>query len=100
MPDITIATSAAGDGVRLEVGGEIDYASVDRLRAAIERADDAAPLLLDLSDVTFMDSMGLGLIISTNRRPAGLRVLPSEAVAEVLRVTGVGQILTVVPKEA
>jgi anti-sigma B factor antagonist len=97
MPELTIAASAAGDGVRLLVGGEIDYASVDRLRLAIERADDAAPLTLDLSDVTFMDSMGLGLLISANRRVAGLRILPSKAVAEVLRVTGVGQILTVMP---
>jgi anti-anti-sigma factor len=57
-----------GYGLRLAVRGELDIASSDHLkRAADAAAVRGRPLILDLSDCTFIDSRGLGLILQINK---------------------------------
>jgi anti-sigma B factor antagonist len=77
------------------VAGEIDIFSAHTLRehllAALDRP--GSRLLLDLSQVTLMDTSGVAVLISTLRRAAQrggtLRLLaPSPAVCMVLRATG------------
>jgi anti-sigma B factor antagonist len=53
-------------------------------------------VVLDLAGVTFMDSMGVGLLVETSRRfVPEFRVLvlraPSEQVRQVLEITGLLQ---------
>jgi anti-anti-sigma factor len=48
--------------------GELDVATVERLRAALDGTEDAGRLVLDLRDLTFIDSNGLHLLVALHRR--------------------------------
>jgi anti-sigma B factor antagonist len=53
----------------LTLSGELEFAIRAELDVALERLFDAGPcLILDLRDVSFMDSSALGLIISLHSR--------------------------------
>jgi anti-sigma B factor antagonist len=54
----------------IAVRGEIDPSSVDKVRAAIDRALAASPeiVLLDLSRIAFCDSSGLRMVVGSHRR--------------------------------
>ena len=96
----------------LRVSGEIDLHSVPRFQDALEKAvaaaqRDEAPssagvLVVDLSELGFMDSMGLGTLVGSTEefREGGgevrLVVLGGE-VMRVLEVTGMGEALRVYP---
>jgi len=58
------------DRVILALAGELDMASVEQLRAAIERetTNDKAMLVLDLQQLQFIDSTGLRAILTTLER--------------------------------
>ena len=59
------------DGVAvLAVGGEIDLATAPVFEAAISDAlaDDPPAFVIDLSDVTFLASAGLQLLVATQER--------------------------------
>jgi anti-sigma B factor antagonist len=95
----------------LRVSGEIDLHSVPRFQDALEKtvaaaereeAPSARVLVVDLSELGFMDSMGLGTLIGSTEgfREGGgevrLVVLGGE-VMRVLEVTGMGEALRVYP---
>ena len=48
--------------------GELDAYTVPQFREALAGLADASPLLIDLSEVPFMDSAGLGALIGGIRR--------------------------------
>lgn len=48
--------------------GELDAYTVGRFRQALAELSDAGRLLIDLSEVPFMDSAGLGALIGGIRR--------------------------------
>ncbi len=54
----------------LAVGGEIDLATAPSFEAAIDDAlaDDPPALIIDLSEVTFLASAGLQLLVATRER--------------------------------
>ncbi|MBW8485927.1 STAS domain-containing protein [Actinomadura parmotrematis] len=88
----------------VSVCGEIDISTAralrERLLAAV--ADASAPLVLDLHRVPFMDSSGLGVLASLAEGAArrGLPVRLTELrpqVATVLAVTGLDQLVPIVP---
>jgi anti-anti-sigma factor len=80
----------------LTVEGELDLATVPVLANSVADRLGARPtnLTLDLSEVTFMDSSGLRLLIELSERARRehweLRLLPSrhEGANAVLRMTG------------
>jgi anti-sigma B factor antagonist len=93
----------------LRVSGEIDLHSVPRFQDALEKAMTAAEreeapsarmLVIDLSELGFMDSMGLGTLIGSTEefREGGgevrLVVLGGE-VMRVLEITGMREVLRV-----
>lgn len=57
-------------GSILAVSGEPDVGSVSALRDALERvvAERRGPLVVDLSDVTFIDSLSIAAIVAARRR--------------------------------
>jgi anti-sigma B factor antagonist len=88
----------------LAVTGEIDMATAEALfRQATALIDDGArQLVLDLGGVTFCDSLGLAALVRVYRHgtAAGcvLRLTnPHDHVAHVLHISGLDQILEVVP---
>jgi anti-sigma B factor antagonist len=68
--ELEVQTTPIGDGnaVLIAVDGELDLATCDRLKPA---ADDAVfgrrPLILDLSDCSFIDSTGLRLVLQISK---------------------------------
>jgi anti-sigma B factor antagonist len=50
------------------VSGELDVASSQELERELARVSDAALIVIDLSPVTFIDSTGLGIVISAHQR--------------------------------
>jgi anti-anti-sigma factor len=72
-------------GVRVRPRGEIDLATVENLCRHIDQCVAAGPkhVVLDLRDVTFMDSTGLHLILDTAAAARAaeweLRLIPGPA---------------------
>jgi anti-anti-sigma factor len=60
-----------GDGlVRLRLKGELDLSTVSKVDEELKRAESGTPALivLDLSELTFLDSTGLRLVIRADQR--------------------------------
>lgn len=88
-------TTEARDGITLVVlSGELDIYTVSTFRSDLETLDPAASsLVLDLSDVTLLDSSGLGALVSLlNRARAGDGQLglicPQRRIRRVFEITG------------
>ena len=94
---LEIAVSESG-GVRLvRLTGELDLAGVDRFeRLTAGRTPEANTFVLDLRELTFIDSSGVRALIMADRRVRGtggrfIVVRGPERVNEVLEMTGVAQ---------
>jgi anti-sigma B factor antagonist len=48
--------------------GELDVATVGKLRGALDGIEDAARLVLDLRGLSFIDSTGLHLVVALDKR--------------------------------
>jgi anti-anti-sigma factor len=88
-----------GDGaVEVVVAGEVDLSTAPQLQSALEALDQGwRRVVLDLADVTFMDSSGIAVIVRANGRfGPELRQLvirhPRENVLQLLRLTGVSEL--------
>ncbi len=82
--------------------GEIDIATADALDQALAENRNT---VLDLSDVSFMDSTGLRTLVGVHNRlsEAGSRfriVVPSGAVARIIQITGLSDALDIVDTRA
>ena len=78
----------------LALAGDVDVASAPRLRDRLVQLITNGPprVVVDMSGLTFIDSMGLGALISGLKRARAhggdLRLVgPSDHVAEVLAIT-------------
>jgi anti-anti-sigma factor len=90
------------DAVVLHIAGEIDLASEEDFAEALDCALDcqSAVLLVNLSDVTFLGSAALHVLLEANekarRRKCTLRVAHGGSfAARVLTVAGLDQVLEV-----
>lgn len=93
----------AADGFLLEVHGEVDVASSGELRTRLRTAAEtgAARILVDLGDVTFIDSIAMAGIVGAQRRlPPGGRlaiVADHPYVLLVLDAVGLRHVVHVFP---
>lgn len=93
--EFDIDESVLADGVRLSLIGELDVAVVDRLRHRLASvARPGARVVIDLSELSFIDSAGLNVIITglreAEREGWELRIEPtmSSAVRRVVATMG------------
>jgi anti-sigma B factor antagonist len=91
-----------GDCVTVELVGDVDVLQVAAIRRLLGDAliDGCRLLVVDLAGVTFMDSVGLGVLVATWKRARVLRVemvvwRPSPPVATVLSLTALDRVLRV-----
>lgn len=84
------------------VSGEVDLHAVPGFRAAVEDAESRAAwhvVLVDLSEVGFMDSSGLGVLIGRHRELAEsggeLRIVAGEAAMKILRLTSLDTVFSI-----
>lgn len=90
------------DVCRIEVAGEVDVSCADELRAAVDEAfaGSASTIEVDLAEVPYIDSTGIGVLVgAANRAAEAGRTLvvanPQRNVARVLDLLGVGEALRV-----
>jgi anti-sigma B factor antagonist len=98
LPIDTVTTRPRPDVVLLTVDGELDTLTAPRLAAELDAALDVAlaegaTVVVDLSEVTFLASSGLAVLVEGARRaapsPGRLHlVVASRAVTRPLEVTG------------
>jgi anti-anti-sigma factor len=97
------ATRWGDDGVHLELDGEIDMANVDDLHARIlaELDDRTRVLVIDLARVTYLDTLGLRLLVKLAGLPQpALTVVapPGSIAAHLLAITDLAGHLGVAPE--
>lgn len=64
-----ISESFEPDGVRVKVAGELDVAVIERLQQRLDSlARTGETVVLDLSELAFIDSSGLNVIVTTLRQ--------------------------------
>jgi anti-anti-sigma factor len=79
---------------RVVVAGELDLATEPQLRSRLERLlERNARVLLDLRELTFIDSSGIRLIIEVDEQArddgTGLRIVPgARAVQRIFAISG------------
>jgi len=75
-PLVDVQSDVLGTTQIVSVQGEIDLASVDAVRHAVDLAFSRSPetVVLDLSEIAFCDSSGIHLVVSSHRRAAGRRI--------------------------
>ncbi|GAA2583033.1 hypothetical protein GCM10010435_70990 [Winogradskya consettensis] len=97
MGEAVMTTRRQDDGaIVVDVRGMLDAATVDALRNALVgtlHGQRPTMMIVDLTYVTFMDSMGVGALVAgyNAARETGTRFLlrnPSEFVHHQLRITG------------
>jgi anti-sigma B factor antagonist len=100
---LTVRVEQGGDSLTVRALGELDIATADTLAEELRRVwrCDAAPIVLDLGEVDFLDSMGLRALLAAakNSRETGdrLRIRPdSAAVRLVITVSGLEDSLPLV----
>jgi anti-sigma B factor antagonist len=100
--DVPAADAQLGyDAAVIVVSGELDFGASPRLRARVftHIGSGRRHLVLDLSDVTFIDSTAIGVLVGAlgRLREAGggsLRVVCAEANARVLRIFDIAGVAT------
>ena len=78
--------------------GELDLATVETLRAALDGIEDAGRLVLDLRGLSFIDSTGLRLLVALHQRAQrdGFQltlVAPAAPADKAIRLSGLDQAL-------
>jgi len=99
--ELTLDCEVRGATAELVLSGDLDMAAAFRLEPAIERVvaqNDVDEGILDLGGIDFIDSAGLGSLLSTHERLDDLGIkakvkTPSEAVERVLDATGTRGVL-------
>jgi anti-sigma B factor antagonist len=89
---LRIGTERNGDSVTIALSGELDLASTEELDQAVRDCEETeiGGIVVDLTNVSFIDSSGLGALIKAQQRMGGrLRFVPSrhEAVTRLLAIT-------------
>ena len=89
-----------GEEARIALSGELDMAATLKLEPVLDEllAAGTGSLVLDLADLTFIDSTGMALLVGINERAnaAGTELTllrPREHVGRVLEVTGLDGLL-------
>jgi anti-sigma B factor antagonist len=96
--DVRSEPTPGGGGV-LHVTGELDLASAPRLEDAMSELD-GSPIVIDLSECTFLDSAGMRVLLAGARELSdtdrSLRVVTSDPrILRVLEITGVDTLIAV-----
>lgn len=99
---ITVSTDAAQGASAVTVSGEVDVSNADQLRSAIDAClgEGAPAVVVDLSEVPYIDSTGIGVLVGAAHHAAEKNVRfevarPQKNVARVLGLLGVSADLNV-----
>jgi len=92
----------AGEPLAVKVSGEVDVSNASELRTSLDEAiaGGARTVVADLSEVSYMDSTGIGVLVGVARKAAEEGVAfsvahPQRNVARVFDLLGVADELKV-----
>ena len=93
-------------GIILDVEGDLTYANQAVFKAAVEQAKQAGcrHLIVNLEQVRFVDSAGLGLLVlvaqSFKQRQAQVSILkPQSYVREIMSLTNIPKLIPIFERE-
>ncbi len=85
------------------VKGDVDIYSVDAFRGSIEKTfdDNGLEIVLDCSELTYIDSIGIGALIEMRNKSQekGKKIIvknPKPNIKKLLELTGVDRIIDIV----
>jgi anti-sigma B factor antagonist len=100
--EFTLTTASVDGTVVVAAAGDLDMKTAPDLQARVEEvfADEAKSVVIDLTDVGFLDSSGLGAIAAARneagKHDAQLAVVCSNPnVLKLFRITGMDRVLTI-----
>lgn len=101
---IDVSATADGRAQLFALGGSLDIATSPTLRAALMEAAerDNHEIVVDLTQLEFLDSTGLGALIGAHRRASehagSVRLVTHEGqILRLLRITGLLDVFAVYP---
>ena len=101
--DVTITVETRARVSVVCIDGEVDFRSVSDLRAAMTDllTEHHDRIVVDLSRLTWIDSIGLGVLVAAwkRARPTGAELVlwrPSPKAAAVLKIARLDRVMTVV----
>lgn len=102
--DLSISSDARDEVTVVHVGGEIDVYTAPVLRERLDEhiTEGRDNLVVDLEDVSFMDSTGLGVLVGRLKlvriTNGSLRlVCSSERILKVFSITGLDKVFQIYP---
>ena len=100
--DLSLSTRTEGDRTVVTVGGEIDVYTAPKLREQIVQLveEHRYHLVVDMEDVEFLDSTGLGVLVGGLKRvrahEGSLRlVCTQERILKIFRITGLTKVFSI-----
>jgi anti-sigma B factor antagonist len=100
--DLSLSVRTVGERAVLDVAGEVDVYSAPELRERLSdllNADDAS-LVVNLSEVTFLDSTGIGTLVAGLNRAVQfggtlILVCDHERILKLFRITGLDTVFSI-----
>jgi len=98
--EFACTVSVQGDRAFVAIRGELDAATGPSVSETVHAltGDGLAGVVIDLDDVTFVDSRGLSVLLESHREATDRKMTlmvrnPQPAVQRLLRITGVDAVL-------
>lgn len=102
LANLGLAVDRVGDVAVLDVDGEVDVASAPALREALIQlvSEEQYEIIVDLQDVGFLDSTGLGVLVGGLKRVRvhGGRfslVCNQDRILKIFRITGLTKVFEI-----
>jgi len=100
--DLTLTTREAGGKINVAVGGEIDVYTAPKLRDKITElvADGVYDIVIDMEEVEFLDSTGLGVLVGGLKKVRAhdgtlQLVCNQDRLLKIFRITGLAKVFVI-----
>ena len=101
---LTITVESVDDVPVIRAAGELDLATVPEMRAVVAEVAERRPraLVFDFSEISYLDSSGLGILVSAKKRLGSYEgevavIAAQPSVLKALALSGLDQIIRVLP---
>jgi len=101
---LTITVESVDDVPVIRAAGELDLATVPEMRSVVAEVTDRQPraLIFDFQQIAYMDSSGLGILVSAKKRLGSYRgevivITAQPSVLKALSLSGLDQIIRIFP---
>jgi anti-sigma B factor antagonist len=102
--EVVTSMARAEDTITVSLHGEVDVLTVDQVRVALAEAiaDGPKRIVVDLADLSFIDSTGLGALVfgfhRTRDAGIGFRLAhPTRGVHQILVLSGLLEVVELTP---